>query len=39
MNGKNGKPVTSTSQYVLLWKKQPDGSWKILADTSANAGD
>jgi uncharacterized protein (TIGR02246 family) len=32
---KTGKPVTSTSQYVLVWKKTPDGSWKIAADTSA----
>ena len=32
---KKGKPVTSTSQYVLVWKKMPDGSWKIAADTSA----
>jgi uncharacterized protein (TIGR02246 family) len=34
---KKGKPVTSTSQYVLVWKKMPDGSWKIAADTSAAA--
>jgi uncharacterized protein (TIGR02246 family) len=33
---KKGKPVTSTSQYVLVWKKMPDGSWKIAADTSAD---
>jgi uncharacterized protein (TIGR02246 family) len=33
---KKGKLVTSTSQYVLVWKKMPDGSWKIAADTSAN---
>ena len=33
---KKGKPVTGTSQYVLVWKKMPDGSWKIAADTSAN---
>ena len=35
--GKDGKPVTNSSQYVLVWKKMPDGSWKIAADTSANA--
>jgi uncharacterized protein (TIGR02246 family) len=35
MTDKKGKPVTSTSQYVLVWKKQSDGSWKIAADTSA----
>ncbi len=32
---KKGKPAASTSQYVLVWKKMPDGSWKIAADTSA----
>jgi len=32
---KRGKPVTQTSEYVLVWKKQPDGSWKVAADTSA----
>jgi uncharacterized protein (TIGR02246 family) len=35
VSDKKGKPVTSTSQYVLVWKKMPDGSWKIAADTSA----
>ena len=32
---KKGNPVTQTSEYVLVWKKQPDGSWKVAADTSA----
>lgn len=32
---KKGKPVTETSEYVPVWKKQADGSWKIAADTSA----
>lgn len=32
---KRGKTVTRTSQAVLVWKKQPDGSWKVAADTSA----
>lgn len=36
VTGKNGKPATSSSAYVLVWKKQPDGSWKIAADTSAS---
>jgi uncharacterized protein (TIGR02246 family) len=31
-----GKATGGTSAYVLVWEKQPDGSWKILADTSAN---
>lgn len=33
---KKGKTTTQTVAYVLVWKKQSDGSWKILADTSAN---
>ncbi len=32
---KKGKPTTGTSEYVLVWEKQADGSWKIAADTSA----
>ena len=31
-----GKPTTQKGMYVLVWKKQADGSWKIAADTSAN---
>ena len=34
---KKGKTSTQTSEYVLVWKKGADGSWKIAADTSANA--
>ena len=33
---KKGKTTTQTSEYVLVWKKQADGAWKIAADTSAN---
>jgi uncharacterized protein (TIGR02246 family) len=33
---KKGKSTTQTGQYVLVWKKQANGSWKIAADTSAN---
>lgn len=33
---KKGKTTTQTSEYVLVWKKQADGAWKIVADTSAN---
>jgi len=32
-----GKATTQTIEYVLVWKKQADGSWKITADTGANA--
>jgi len=34
---KKGKATTQTIEYVLVWKKQADGSWKITADTGANA--
>lgn len=36
MTDKKGKTTTQTVEYVLVWKKQPDGSWRIIADTSAN---
>jgi ketosteroid isomerase-like protein len=31
--GKDGKISTRTGKYVLVWKKQPDGSWKVAIDT------
>ena len=27
-----GAKVTRTGKYLTLWKKQPDGSWKVTAD-------
>ena len=27
-----GKPVTDRGKYVTIWKKQADGSWKVIAD-------
>ena len=32
---KNGKTVTQTGKAVVIWKLQPDGAWKIVADLSA----
>src|SRR5205823_4922251 len=29
---KSGKDTTEHGAYVTVWKKQPDGSWKFLAD-------
>lgn len=29
-----GNPVTTTGRYMTIWKKQPDGSWKIELDAS-----
>ena len=28
-----GKPVTDRGKYVVVWKKQADGSWKVVLDT------
>ncbi len=27
-----GKPVTDRGKYVTIWKKQPDDTWKVVAD-------
>ncbi len=32
LNDPKGKPVTERGKYVNVWKKQPDGSWKMVAD-------
>jgi len=29
---KNGKDTLVYGAYITVWKKQPDGSWKFLAD-------
>jgi uncharacterized protein (TIGR02246 family) len=33
---KEGKPSSETGQLVIVWKKQANGSWKIVADTNAD---
>ena len=32
---KEGKLIKSTGSYSSVWKKQPDGSWKIVLDTGS----
>lgn len=40
---KNGNPVTTSGRYMTIWKKQPDGQWKVVLDSSSeeppSAGD
>jgi ketosteroid isomerase-like protein len=30
--GKDGKPAVEYGKYVSIWKKQKDGSWKVVMD-------
>jgi ketosteroid isomerase-like protein len=40
---KNGNAVTTSGRYMTIWRKQPDGQWKVILDSSSeeppNAGD
>jgi ketosteroid isomerase-like protein len=31
-----GNPVTTSGRYMSIWRKQPDGSWKVVLDAGAN---
>ncbi len=31
--GADGKPFELRTHYLTVWQKQPDGSWKFVADT------
>src|ERR1700694_5093113 len=33
---KNGEPVVTSGRYFTVWKKLPDGTWKVAMDASAN---
>jgi ketosteroid isomerase-like protein len=30
--GRDGKPLQDTGKYLTVWKKQADGSWKVIED-------
>jgi ketosteroid isomerase-like protein len=32
----NGNPVLTSGRYMTVWRKQPDGSWKVVLDAGAN---
>jgi ketosteroid isomerase-like protein len=31
-----GNPVTTSGRYVTVWRKDKDGSWKVVLDAGAN---
>jgi ketosteroid isomerase-like protein len=36
--GKDGKPVAEHGKYTSIWKKQKDGSWKVVLDMGNTSG-
>jgi ketosteroid isomerase-like protein len=32
----NGNPVTTSGRYMTIWRREPDGSWKVALDAGAN---
>jgi ketosteroid isomerase-like protein len=30
--GKDGKPSVEHGKYTTIWKRQPDGTWKVVLD-------
>ena len=33
MMGENGKPVEEPGKFVTVWRREPDGKWRIVLDT------
>lgn len=34
---KNGQPIVVSGRYFTVWKKLPNGTWKVALDASADA--
>jgi ketosteroid isomerase-like protein len=32
----NGNPVTTKGRYMTIWRKDPNGQWKVVLDAGAN---
>ncbi|MGB7267494.1 MAG: nuclear transport factor 2 family protein [Terracidiphilus sp.] len=32
----NGNPVLTSGRYITMWRKEPNGSWKVVLDAGAN---
>ena len=37
--GKDGKPLVEHGKYTSIWKKQSDGSWKVVLDMGNASGE
>jgi len=31
-----GNPIVKTGRYITIWRKEPDGKWKVVLDAGAN---
>ena len=32
----NGNPVLTSGRFITVWRRQPDGTWKVVLDAGAN---
>ena len=32
----NGNPVITSGRFITIWRKQPDGNWKVVLDAGSN---
>ncbi len=32
----NGSPITTGGRYITMWRKEPDGNWKVVLDAGSN---
>ena len=32
----NGNPVLTTGRYITMWRREPDGNWKVVLDAGSN---
>lgn len=32
----NGNAVTTSGRYMTIWRRQPDGAWKVVLDAGSN---